>query len=212
MKEDKKILVTGASGGIGRAIALDCAKAGYYVICHYNHGKEKAESLLKEIKEKGGNGELIQFDITDRNDCRTKLEALTEVHGALWGIINNAGITKDNTFAGLSGDDWDSVVHTNLDSFYNVLNPLVMPLARKKKCRIITIASVSGMLSENKVNIEDISQTIIGDYFTMIMLVSLDKADIKFADLVKKAETLGKEAGVEIHVQNEEIFNAIHKI
>lgn len=74
------------------------------------------------------------------------------------------------------------------------------------------IASVSGMLSENKVNIEDISQTVIGEYFTMIMLVSLDKADIKFADLVKKAETLGKEAGVEIHVQNEEIFNAIHKI
>ena len=74
------------------------------------------------------------------------------------------------------------------------------------------IASVSGMLSENKVNIEDISQTVIGEYFTMIMLVSLDKADIKFADLVKMAETLGKEAGVEIHVQNEEIFNAIHKI
>lgn len=146
MNEDKKILITGASGGIGRAIALDCAKAGYYVICHYNHGKEKAESLLKEIKEKGGNGELIQFDITDRNDCRTKLEALTEVHGALWGIINNAGITKDNTFAGLSGEDWDSVVHTNLDSFYNVLNPLVMPLARKKKGRIITIASVSGIM------------------------------------------------------------------
>lgn len=146
MNEDKKILVTGASGGIGRAIALDCAKAGYYVICHYNRGQEKAESLLEEIKAAGGNGELIQFDITDREDCRTKLEAMTEKHGALWGIINNAGIAKDNTFAGLSGEEWDSVVHTNLDSFYNVLNPLVMPLARKKKGRIITIASVSGII------------------------------------------------------------------
>lgn len=146
MNEDKKILVTGASGGIGRAIALDCAKAGYYVICHYNRGQEKAESLLEEIKAAGGNGELIQFDIADREDCRAKLDAMTEKHGALWGIINNAGIAKDNTFAGLSGEEWDSVVHTNLDSFYNVLNPLVMPLARKKKGRIITIASVSGII------------------------------------------------------------------
>ncbi|WP_318742704.1 3-oxoacyl-ACP reductase FabG [Treponema sp.] len=146
MNEDKKILVTGASGGIGRAIALDCAKAGYYVICHYNRGQEKAESLLEEIKAAGGNGELIQFDIADREDCRTKLDVMTEKHGALWGIINNAGIAKDNTFAGLSGEEWDSVVHTNLDSFYNVLNPLVMPLARKKKGRIITIASVSGII------------------------------------------------------------------
>lgn len=146
MNEDKKILVTGASGGIGRAIALDCAKAGYYVICHYNRGQEKAESLLEEIKAAGGNGELIQFDIADREDCRAKLDAMTEKHGALWGIINNAGIAKDNTFAGLSGEEWDRVVHTNLDSFYNVLNPLVMPLARKKKGRIITIASVSGII------------------------------------------------------------------
>ncbi|MCQ2241377.1 3-oxoacyl-ACP reductase FabG [Treponema sp.] len=146
MNEDKKVLVTGASGGIGRAIALDCAKAGYYVICHYNRGKEKAESLLEEIKSNGGRGELIQFDITNREDCKAKLDAMTETHGALWGIVSNAGITKDNTFAGLSGEEWDSVVHTNLDSFFNVLNPLVMPLARKKKGRIITIASVSGIM------------------------------------------------------------------
>lgn len=146
MNEDKKVLVTGASGGIGRAIALDVAKAGYYVICHYNRGQEKAEKLLEEIKSSGGQGELVQFDITDREDCRTKLDVLTEKHGALWGIISNAGIAKDNTFAGLSGDEWDSVVHTNLDSFYNVLNPLVMPLCRKKKGRIITIASVSGIM------------------------------------------------------------------
>lgn len=146
MNEDKKVLVTGASGGIGRAIALDCAKAGYYVICHYNRGKEKAESLLEEIKSNGGRGELIQFDITNREDCKAKLDAMTETHGALWGIVSNAGIAKDNTFAGLSGEEWDSVVHTNLDSFFNVLNPLVMPLARKKKGRIITIASVSGIM------------------------------------------------------------------
>ena len=146
---DKKVLVTGASGGIGKAVALAVAAAGYYVICHYNRNKNKAEDVLAAIKQNGGDGELIQFDITDREDCRTKLSALTEKHGALWGIINNAGITKDNTFVALSGDDWDSVVHTNLDSFYNVLQPLVLPIAsrrNKRGGRIITIASVSGVM------------------------------------------------------------------
>ena len=146
MNENKKVLVTGASGGIGRAIALACAKAGYHVICHYNHGKEKAEKLLEEIKLAGGSGELIQFDITDREGCKKKLDAMTEVNGALWGIVNNAGIIKDNIFAGLDGKDWDAVVHTNLDSFFNVINPLVMPLARNRKGRIITIASASGII------------------------------------------------------------------
>ena len=147
--DDKKVLVTGASGGIGKAVALAVASAGYYVICHYNRNKNKAEDVLAAIKQNGGDGELIQFDISDREDCRTKLSALTEKYGALWGIINNAGITKDNTFVALSGDDWDSVVHTNLDSFYNVLQPLVLPIAsrrNKRGGRIITIASVSGVM------------------------------------------------------------------
>lgn len=147
--DDKKVLVTGASGGIGKAVALAVAAAGYYVICHYNRNKNKAEDVLAAIKQNGGDGELIQFDISDREDCHTKLSALTEKYGALWGIINNAGITKDNTFVALSGDDWDSVVHTNLDSFYNVLQPLVLPIAsrrNKRGGRIITIASVSGVM------------------------------------------------------------------
>lgn len=143
---EKKILVTGASGGIGRAIAVDAAKSGYYVICHYNHGKEKAQETLSLIEKEGGRGELIQFDVTDRDQCKIRLDELLENHGSLWGVVNNAGINKDNTFAGLSGEEWDSVVHTNLDSFYNVLNPLVMPMCRKKQGRIITIASVSGVI------------------------------------------------------------------
>ena len=143
---EKKILVTGASGGIGRAIAVDAAKSGYYVICHYNHGKEKAQETLSLIEKEGGRGELIQFDVTDRDQCKKRLDELLENHGSLWGVVNNAGINKDNTFAGLSGEEWDSVVHTNLDSFYNVLNPLVMPMCRKKQGRIITIASVSGVI------------------------------------------------------------------
>ena len=144
--EKKKVLVTGASGGIGRAVAVECARNGYYVICHYNRGKEKCEQTLNLIKENGGDGEMIQFDITDREACFKELNALTEKHGALWGVINNAGVNKDNTFVGLSGEEWDGVVHTNLDSFFNVIQPLAMPMCRKKKGRIIVISSVSGVI------------------------------------------------------------------
>lgn len=148
MNEDKKVLVTGASGGIGRAIAVDAAKAGYYVICHYCGSQAKAEETLNQIKAVGGQGELIQFDVSNRDDCKAKLDEITAKHGVLWGVVNNAGITRDNTFVALSGDDWDKVIHTNLDSFYNVLNPLIMPMASRKNKRggrIITISSVSGV-------------------------------------------------------------------
>ena len=148
MNEYKKVLVTGASGGIGRAIAVDAAKAGYYVICHYCGSQAKAEETLNQIKAAGGQGELIQFDVSNRDDCKAKLDELTAKHGVLWGVVNNAGITRDNTFVALSGDDWDKVIHTNLDSFYNVLNPLIMPMASRKNKRggrIITISSVSGV-------------------------------------------------------------------
>lgn len=148
MNEDKKVLVTGASGGIGRAIAVDAAKAGYYVICHYCGSQAKAEETLNQIKAAGGQGELIQFDVSNRDDCKAKLDELTAKYGVLWGVVNNAGITRDNTFAALSGEDWDKVIHTNLDSFYNVLNPLIMPMASRKNKRggrIITISSVSGV-------------------------------------------------------------------
>ncbi len=149
LNADKKILVTGASGEIGRAIAVEAAKAGYYVICHYNGSQAKAEETLAQIKANGGNGELIQFNVSDRNDCKLKLSEMSAKHGILWGVVNNAGITRDNTFVGLNGDDWDKVIRTNLDSFYNVLSPLIMGMASRKNKRggrIITMASVSGIV------------------------------------------------------------------
>jgi len=143
---EKKVIVTGASRGIGRAIALAVSEAGYHVTAHYNNGKEEAESLEKEIFQKGGKADLIQFDVSNREDCRKKLEKWTEENGTLWGVICNAGITADDSFPGMSPEDWDMVLHTDLDSFYNVLHPLIMPICRKKQGRIITVSSVSGIM------------------------------------------------------------------
>ena len=159
----KKVLVTGASGGIGRAIALACARSGYEIVAHYNHGKEKVDSLISEIESFGGKATALQFDIADRADCTAKLEAWSEENGAFWGIICNAGICHDNAFPALSDENWDSVIHTNLDGFYNVLKPLVMPLCRKKKGRIITISSVSGVIgNRGQVNYSASKAGIIG--------------------------------------------------
>jgi len=160
---EKKVIVTGASRGIGRAIALAVSEAGYQVIAHYFRGKEAAESLKKEILQKGGSIELIQFDISNREDCREKLEKWQEKNGEFWGIICNAGICADDVFPALSGEDWDRVLRTNLDGFYNVLSPLVMPLCRKKKGRIITISSVSGITgNRGQVNYSAAKAGIIG--------------------------------------------------
>ena len=163
MGNGKKVLITGASRGIGRAIALAASEAGYEVTAHYNKGKEEAESLEKEIIQKGGRIELIQFDVANREDCRAKLEKWSEENGALWGIVSNAGISADDSFPGMSPEAWDLVLRTDLDSFYNVIHPLIMPICRKKQGRIITISSVSGIIgNRGQVNYSAAKAGIIG--------------------------------------------------
>jgi len=163
MNAEKNVLITGADRGIGRAIALAVSQAGYSIIAHYRHNEEGALSLEREIREKGGEIELVRFDVCNREECREKLDAVTERRGAMWGIVSNAGVCADNAFPALSGDEWDKVIHTNLDSFYNVIQPLVMPLCRKKRGRIITIASVSGITGlRGQVNYSASKAGIIG--------------------------------------------------
>ena len=163
---DKTVLVTGASGGIGRAIAVEAAKAGYFVLYHYNRGVERAQETLDLIKEAGGNGELVRFDVTNREECRNVLNKITEEKGPLWGIVSNAGITRDNVFAAMKGDEWDDVLRTDLDSFYNVIQPLVLPMARrtnKRGGRIITISSITGLIgNRGQVNYSAAKAGIIG--------------------------------------------------
>lgn len=159
----KVVLVTGASGGIGQAMAVAIGKEGYHVIVHYGKNRDGAESTLSRIKEAGGSGELVSFDISNRVQCNTELEKVSENHGALWGIVNNAGVCSDGAFPALSEQQWDSVIHTNLDSFFNVIQPLTMPMCKKRRGRIITIASVSGIMgNRGQVNYSAAKAGIIG--------------------------------------------------
>lgn len=163
---DKTVLVTGASGGIGRAIAVEAAKAGYYVICHYNSGVERAQETMRLIEEAHGSGEIVKFDVRNREECRDILNKITEEKGPLWGIVSNAGITRDNVFAAMKGDEWDDVIRTDLDSFYNVIQPLVLPMARrtnKRGGRIIVISSITGIIgNRGQVNYSAAKAGIIG--------------------------------------------------
>jgi 3-oxoacyl-[acyl-carrier protein] reductase len=145
-EEEKTVLITGAGRGIGRAAALAASAAGYRVAAHYHRSQAEAESLAEEIRARGGKVVLLRFDVADREESRLRLEAYVEAEGAPWGIICNAGVHADNAFPALTGEEWDSVIHTNLDGFFNVLHPLIMPLCRRKQGRIITIASVAGII------------------------------------------------------------------
>lgn len=141
------ILVTGSSRGIGRAIALRLARDGYDIVVHYLSRREAAEEVAGEIRRLGRSARLLQFDVAQRAAAASALAADIEAHGAYYGVVCNAGIARDAAFPAMTGEDWDAVVHTNLDSFYNVLQPVVMPMVRRRAPgRIVTLASVSGIV------------------------------------------------------------------
>ena len=141
------ILVTGSSRGIGRAIALRLARSGYDIVLHCRSRRDEAEAVQAQIAELGRQARILQFDVSDRAACREALEADVEAHGAYYGVVCNAGLTRDGAFPALSDEDWDQVLRTNLDGFYNVLQPLTMPMIRRRAPgRIVCITSVSGLI------------------------------------------------------------------
>ena len=143
----RRVLVTGSSRGIGKAIALELAKEGFSITVHYRSGKEEAEAVVNEIVSAGGQADVIGFDISERQATRDALETIIEQHGAFYGVVSNAGITRDGAFPALTDEDWDQVIHTNLDGFFNVVQPLIMPMVRAKQGgRIIAMSSVSGVM------------------------------------------------------------------
>src|SRR5580658_8287495 len=141
------VLVTGASRGIGRAIALRLAHDGYDVVVHCRSRRAEAAQVADGVRHMGRRARVLQFDVSDRSACATVLAEDIEAHGVYYGVVCNAGHVHDDAFPAMTGETWDSVVHTNLDSFFNVLHPLVMAMVRRRgPGRIVTLSSASGVM------------------------------------------------------------------
>ena len=172
------VLVTGSSRGIGKAIALRLAEDGFDLVLHCRNNREQADAVLAQIKKIGREARVIQFDIADREQCREALELDVEHFGAYYGVVCNAGVARDNAFPSIPGEDWDLVIRTNLDGFYNVLHPIIMSMIRRRKPgRIVTLSSVSGeMGNRGQVNYSAAKAGIIGA--TKALAIELAKRKI----------------------------------
>lgn len=214
MSDNKRVLVTGASGGISRSTALRLAQENFEIAVHYNSNRQAAEDAAETIRNHGSSANILQFDVSDREQTQATLLEDIENSGAYYGVVCNAGITRDNAFPAMPDNDWDAVIHTNLDSFYNVLNPLIMPMIRLRKGgRIVTISSISGITgNRGQVNYSAAKAGIIGA--TKALAIELGKRKITvnciapgiietdmiagaFADEAKKMIPLGKFGQVE---------------
>jgi 3-oxoacyl-[acyl-carrier protein] reductase len=162
--KQKTILVTGSSRGIGKAIALRLAREGYDIVLHCRSRLDEAYAVRDEIVEMGRQARILSFDLADRGAAKEILESDIQTHGAYYGVVCNAGLARDNAFPALSGEDWDLVLRCNLDGFYNVLYPLVMPMIqRRQPGRIVTLSSVSGLIgNRGQVNYSAAKAGIIG--------------------------------------------------
>jgi 3-oxoacyl-[acyl-carrier protein] reductase len=172
------VLVTGSSRGIGAAIAWRLASDGYDLVLHCRGNLAQASELQARISGLGREARVLQFDVADRAQCRAVLEADIEQYGACYGVVCNAGIARDNAFPAISGEDWDAVLTTNLDGFYNVLHPLIMPMIRRRRPgRIVTLSSVAGITgNRGQVNYSAAKAGIIGA--SKALAVELGKRDI----------------------------------
>ena len=140
----KRALVTGGSGGIGSAICRRLAADGCYVYIHANRNLARAQALADEIKTGGGQAEAIAFDVTDAEASRAALEALV-ADTPIQVLVNNAGIHDDAVFPGMSAAQWHSVLDVSLSGFFNVTQPLTLPMLRSRWGRIVNITSIAGL-------------------------------------------------------------------
>lgn len=162
--KNQQVLITGSNRGIGKAAALALAADGFDVVVHCRSRRDEAEQVAQQIQDLGRNSRVLQFDVSDRTACREILTADVEAHGAYYGVVLNAGLTRDNAFPALSDEDWDGVLRTNLDGFYNVLHPIIMPMIRRRAAgRIVCVASVSGLIgNRGQVNYSASKAGLIG--------------------------------------------------
>lgn len=172
------VLVTGSSRGIGRAIALRAARDGFDVAVHCRSARAEADLVAAEIRVLGRAARVLQFDVADRAACAAALEADLAANGAYYGVVCNAGLVSDAAFPAMEAEQWDSVLRGNLDSFFNVLRPVVMPMVRRRAPgRIVTLSSVSGLIgNRGQVNYSAAKAGVIGA--TKALAVELGKRQI----------------------------------
>jgi 3-oxoacyl-[acyl-carrier protein] reductase len=162
--EARRILVTGGSRGIGRAIAIDAGRAGFDVTLSYQSRADDAAEVVGQIEKDGGIASCVALDISDRDGTNRALEKMLSDAGPFYGVVCNAGVTADAPFPGMSGDSWDHVLRTNLDGFYNVLKPLTLPMVRLHQGgRVVVLSSVAGLVgNRGQVNYSASKAGLIG--------------------------------------------------
>lgn len=165
---DKTVLVTGSSRGIGKETAIYLARNGYNIVLHYNRNKEKALEVQKITEELGVNARILQFDVSNREQTKLVLSKDIEENGIYYGVVINAGITADNAFPAMEDEEWDRVINTNLNGFYNTLKPLILPMIQNRKGRIVALSSVSGITgNRGQINYSASKAGIIGAVKTL---------------------------------------------
>ena len=163
LSEKPRALITGASRGIGKAIAIKLAEAGFPVILHYRSNDAMAEEVKRSIEEKGGRAELARFDVANFDETQEGLHKLDFASRPIGVIVNNAGVTADAPFPAMDRQQWLSVIQTTLDGFYNVTQPLTMPMVKLRWGRIVNITSVSGVIgNRGQVNYSAAKAGLIG--------------------------------------------------
>ena len=159
----KTVLVTGSSRGIGKETALYLAKNGFDIVLHCKKNLDKMKEVEEEIKAMGKNVRSLQFDVSDRKECAEILTKDITDNGTYYGIVINAGITRDNPLPSMEDEEWDDVINTNLNGFYNVIKPLILPMIQNREGRIVALSSVSGQAgNRGQVNYSASKAGIIG--------------------------------------------------
>ncbi|NWH03604.1 3-oxoacyl-ACP reductase FabG [Desulfobacter latus] len=141
----KTALITGASRGIGRATAIELARQGYYTFINYHSNKEAAVQTLEQVQATGSKGDIIQFDVADREQCKAAVDNIMSRCETVDVLVNNAGIVDDGLFVMMKAESWDNVIRTSLDGFYNITKPILKKMVRQKQGAIVSIASLSGL-------------------------------------------------------------------
>lgn len=161
---NRTILVTGGGKGIGGAISRHLARDGFTVVIHYHRDHQTAQEMVDAIQGGGGSGRLLTFDLGDREACRAALAQDLTDHGPYYGVVLNAGVHQDNPFPAMTAAEWDGVLGPNLDGFYNVLHPVIMPMIMAHEGgRIVTLSSISGIAgNRGQVNYSAAKAGIIG--------------------------------------------------